>query len=109
MRPAYALLLAFNFARNVVLSGLATARLILRPAPPRSGLIRLPYGPLPEGAAAFVGGLMTLTPGTTCVDVDTARREYLLHVLDLDRADVTLRAVERDFLAPMRRLLGAAP
>jgi multisubunit Na+/H+ antiporter MnhE subunit len=40
-----------------------------------------------EAGASILGGMITLTPGTTTIDVDMERREMLLHVLDASRHD----------------------
>ncbi len=53
--------------------------------------------------------LVTLTPGTTAVAIDTQRRELLLHLLDLDQAEATIDEIRRDLAAPIARLTGAAP
>lgn len=104
------LLLILNLLKDLVSSGWTTARLILRPGkPPRSGFARLTYGDLPAPAANLLGALVTLTPGTTTLDIDLERGEMLLHLLDLEGAEATLAAIRRDFLTPIRTLLGGNP
>ncbi|HPB75383.1 MAG TPA: Na+/H+ antiporter subunit E [Chromatiaceae bacterium] len=104
------LLLILNLFRDLVSSGWTTARLILRPgAPPRSGFARLSYGDLPAPAVNLLGGLITLTPGTTTLDIDLERGEMLLHLLDQESAEATLAAIRRDFLAPICTLYGGHP
>jgi multicomponent K+:H+ antiporter subunit E/multicomponent Na+:H+ antiporter subunit E len=103
-------LLILNLFRDLISSGWATARLILRPGePPRSGFARLSYGDLPAPAANLLGALITLTPGTTTLDIDLERGEMLLHLLDLEGVEATLAAIQRDFLAPIRTLYGGTP
>jgi multisubunit Na+/H+ antiporter MnhE subunit len=97
--------LVVNFLKDVVVSGWTTALIILfRAHSLRPGFVRLNYGDLPPGAATFVGALITLTPGTTTVDIDLERGEFLLHLLDVEQADATLGSIEREFIAPMRIL-----
>lgn len=104
------LLLILNLLKDLVNSGWTTARLILRPGqPPRSGFARLTYGDLPAPAANLLGALITLTPGTTTLDIDLERGEMLLHLLDLEGAEATLASIRRDFLAPIRSLYGGTP
>ena len=104
------ILLIFNLLKDLVSSGLTTARLILRPGPPpRSGYARLSFGDLPTTAANLLGALITLTPGTTTLDIDLDRGEFLLHLLDLADAEATLAAIRRDFLTPIRTLYGGMP
>ena len=100
-------LLLLRFLREVVVSGWSTAVLILRgPSDLPAGFVRMTYGELDETGAALLGGLVTLTPGTTTVDIDPARREILLHVLDLRRAEATVEAIRRDFERPLLVLFG---
>lgn len=103
------LLLLRNFLRDVVTGGWATARLTLSARPLRPGLVRMAYDDLPEEAAVVLGVLITLTPGTTTVDIDPQRREFLLHMLDVEHADAALSAIRRDFVAPVAVLFGGRP
>lgn len=98
--------LLVRFPLEVVLSGWATAWLILRGGPARqAGLVRLPYAEgLSETGAVVLGLLITLTPGTTTVDLDPVRRELLLHILDLAQAEATLAAIRHHFEPPVRAL-----
>lgn len=99
--------LVLHFAKDLVMSGATTTALILRGSRTlRPGLVRMPYGDLPEGAALAVGALITLTPGTSTVDIDPLRREYLLHLLDLDAAEATQAAIRRDLIEPVRIIAG---
>ena len=102
--------LAFNFMKEAVVSGGITALLILRGGKVlQPGFVRMPYGDLGETAANFLGALVSLTPGTTTVDIDPERRELLLHLLDVTRAEQTLASIRRDFLLPVRALFGGKP
>lgn len=106
-RLAALALLGFNFFKDVVASGWATALVILfRHKALQPGFVRMSYGDLPESAANFLGALVTLTPGTTTIDIDVERREFLLHVLDMTRVETTLASIRRDFIAPVRTLFG---
>lgn len=107
-RPAAALVLLLRFLWQVLVSGLATARIVLRPGKlPRSGLIRISFAPMSEGAAALLGSLVTLTPGTTVIDIDMARREMLLHVLDLSASEAAVASIREDFERHVLRLFAA--
>lgn len=97
-RLAAALTLVLRFLVQVVVSGIATARLILTGnAGLRPALIRYGYAPMNERGASLLAVLVTLTPGTTVIDIDPARREMLLHVLDSAGADAALADIRRDF------------
>ena len=102
--------LVFNFMKEVVVSGGSTTLIILRGGKAlQPGFVRMSYGDLGETAADFLGALVSLTPGTTTVDIDPERRELLLHLLDMTRAEQTLAAIRRDFLLPVRTLSGGKP
>lgn len=101
--------LFFNFLKDVLVSGWTTAAIILRRGEPvRPGFVRMFYGELSDTAANLLGALITLTPGTTTVDIDLQRREFLLHLLDAERAELTLASIRRDFLLPVRILFEGA-
>ncbi len=102
--------LVFNFMKEVAVSGGITAMIILRGGKAlQPGFVRMPYGDLGGTAATFLGALVSLTPGTTTVDIDPERREMLLHLLDVTRAEQTLASIRRDFLLPVRTLSGGKP
>jgi multisubunit Na+/H+ antiporter MnhE subunit len=102
--------LVFNFMKEIVVSGAITTLIILRGGKSlQPGFVRMSYGDLGETAADFLGALVSLTPGTTTVDIDPERRELLLHLLDMTRAEQTLAAIRRDFLLPVRTLSGGKP
>jgi multisubunit Na+/H+ antiporter MnhE subunit len=97
-RASAALGLILRFLAQVVRSGIAIARLILAGGPaPWPGLVRYPYPPMSERGAALLGALITLTPGTTTIDIDPGRREMLLHLLDAAGAEQALASIRRDF------------
>ena len=102
--------LGMNFLREVIVSGWTTALIILRGGEAlQPGFVHMPYGDLSDTAANFLGALVTLTPGTTTVDIDLERGELLLHLLDAKQAEATLASIRRDFLQPLRILFGAKP
>lgn len=107
-RPVAALVLLLRFLWQVLVCAFATARIVLRPGElPRSGLIRIGFAPMSEGAAVLLGCLVTLTPGTTVIDIDMARREMLLHVLDLSASAAAVASIREDFERHVLRLFAA--
>jgi multisubunit Na+/H+ antiporter MnhE subunit len=102
--------LVVNFVKESIVSGGITTLIILRGGKAlQPGFVRMSYGDLGETAANFLGALVSLTPGTTTVDIDPERRELLLHLLDVTRAEQTLASIRRDFLLPVRALFGGKP
>lgn len=92
------LMLLLNFTKAAFISGLDTAKIILhKPADINSGLAYMHYGELNENAAALLGAMITLTPGTSLIEIDTRSRQLVLHLLDLDCEDETLALIQRDY------------
>ncbi len=100
-------LLAVRFLRDVLVSGWVTTRIILQdPARLEPGFVRMSYGDLDETGAALLAALVTLTPGTTAVDLDLARREILLHLLDVRHAASVVAGIRKGFEGPLLAALG---
>jgi multisubunit Na+/H+ antiporter MnhE subunit len=96
-RPATLVRLSLRFMVHCIMSGIATARIILRRRPPRSGLVCLRTAPMSEAGAAVLATLVTLTPGSSVIEIDPERREMILHLLDLDDVDGTVAGIRRHF------------
>ena len=96
-RPILCTRLLLHFVGHCVLAGLATARIILRRTPPPAGLVRMRFAPMSPAGAAVLGAMVTLSPGTTVIDIDLEQREMLLHLLDTQDAAASLNVVRRDF------------
>jgi len=104
-RTFTALSLILVFLTQVLISGLITAWLIIRPGPrPTPGLFRVTFAELDPTGAALLGSLITLTPGTTTIDIDIEKNELLLHLLDASEPERTARDIHRRFELPLRRL-----
>lgn len=104
-RIAIALGLALVFLGQVVSSGLLTAWFIVRPGHrPASGLIRISFSGVSPTGAAMLGSMITLTPGTTTIDIDVERGEMLLHLLDASAPDTVAHEIHQRFELPMRRI-----
>jgi multisubunit Na+/H+ antiporter MnhE subunit len=109
-RAVIAVALAATFLWQVVNAGVATAWLILRPGKrPQPALVRMRFAGLNETGAALLGCMITLTPGTTAIDIDMERGEMLLHLLDGSDPDAALASVHADFERPLRALCPAEP
>lgn len=111
-RGLAAIVLLARFLLAVVVAGGQTVWVILRASvgqPPRAAFLRMGFAPMTEQGAALLGSLVTLTPGTTTIDVDMERRELLLHVLDARDPQAQVAAIRRDFERPLVVLFGTAP
>lgn len=99
--------LVWRFASAMLVSAWTTSRTILMDSDaPDRGYARLAYGDLHEAGVMLLAALVTLTPGTSTIDIDTGRRELLLHVLDTDDIETVLEKLRRQFLLPIRSLFG---
>jgi multisubunit Na+/H+ antiporter MnhE subunit len=111
MKAVAAVTLALRFARALVVSGAQTVAVILRssrPAgpPPPAALLRVRFAPMSETGAALLGCMVSLTPGTTTIDIDMARRELLLHVLDAADPEAIVAGIREDFEPGLIELFG---
>jgi len=105
MRVLVALGLLLRFIGQVLISGFDTAWQILRPdRRPVPMYLRMTYGPMTPRGAAILGSLITLTPGTTTLDIDPERRELLLHMLDGSDPAGAVAGIRHHFEAPLLRL-----
>lgn len=97
-----------NYGKDVMVSGArATAAIMRGGKSVRPGLVHMSYGDLGDTAANLLAAFITLTPGTTTVDIDLGRGELVLHLLDSERAEATLALIEQDFVGPIRTIFGA--
>ena len=109
-RVAAAVVLAVSFVWQLVVSGLATVRIILAPcAPAQPVLMRYEFAPLSEAGAALLASLVTLTPGSTVVDIDMETRSLLVHLLDGRDQAAAAESIRRHFERHVRVLCGVKP
>ena len=106
-----AIVLALRFTRAVAMSGVDTIAVILkagRPgaAPPPAAFVRVRFAPMTPRGAALLGSMVSLTPGTTTIDIDMEHYELLLHVLDSTDTDGMVEGMRRDFEPGLRVLFG---
>lgn len=98
------------FVRELVIGGAMTAWYILRPGPrPQPALVPMTYEGLSPTGAALLACLITLTPGTSAVDVDVDRRRLLLHLLDGGDPDTAIAAIRQRFERRLRPVFPEAP
>jgi len=102
--------LLLRFLKAVVISGLQTVAVILRNSlggrKPPAGLVRMRFAPMDERGATLLGCLISLTPGTTTIDIDMERHEMLLHLLDTSQAEAAIAGIRRDFEPSIITLFG---
>lgn len=87
-----------------LLAGVDTASRILRREAGHPGLVRYEFAPMTDTGVALLGAMITLTPGSTVIDIDLGRRQMLLHLLDDRGASQALATIRSDFEAPLAAL-----
>jgi multisubunit Na+/H+ antiporter MnhE subunit len=112
LKPVAAVLLLLRFLLAVVVSGFQTVGVILRASfgsrrPPPAAFVRVRFAPMSEQGAALLGCMVTLTPGTTTIDIDMHSRELLLHVLDASDTDAVVDGIRRNFEPGLVTLFGS--
>jgi multisubunit Na+/H+ antiporter MnhE subunit len=101
------LVLLWRFASTMLISAWSTIHTILVSSDaPRRGFVHFAYDDLNDAGVVLLAAMVTLTPGTSTVDIDPERRELLLHVLDSEDIETQLSAIRHDFLLPLRSLFG---
>jgi multisubunit Na+/H+ antiporter MnhE subunit len=109
-----AVLLPLRFGRAMLGSGVQTIAAIARQGlaigtPPPASFVRIGFSPMNAPGAALLGCMISLTPGTTVIDIDMARRQMVLHMLDTGDVTAALEAIRRDFEPPLLAWFGEAP
>ncbi len=100
-----------RFLWALITSGLQTVGTIVRqswggasPAP--STFLRIDFAPLDERGAVLLGCMISLTPGTTVIDIDMAKRQMVLHLLDGEQTTPTMRTIRQHFEPPLQAWFG---
>lgn len=96
--------LLFCFALQCLLSGLTTARTILHGRQPPAGFARIAFAPMNEAGAAVLGAMVSLTPGTTVIDIDMQHRICLLHLLDTRQEQASINFIRTRLEPDIARL-----
>lgn len=105
------IVLLLRFLRAVVVSGWQTVLVIISSSvgpggPPPAAFVRVRFAPMSPAGAALLGCMVSLTPGTTTIDIDMDRRELLLHVLDASDTDALVAGIRRDFEPGLTAIFG---
>lgn len=70
----------------------------------RPGIVRVPIGPRSDRGVAISALATTLSPGSVLVDVDWARRDLLVHVIDASDPDAVRRRHQHFYERYQRRV-----
>lgn len=94
-----------DFLWQVVTAGITTAWWIVRPGHRLNpAVVQLPYSGISDTGAVVYACLLSLTPGTTTLDLDLGAHMLRLHILDGEHAAQTVAAVRRRFERRLRQV-----
>ncbi|MEK1933474.1 MAG: Na+/H+ antiporter subunit E [Pararhizobium sp.] len=106
-RPVKVLLLAGLFFKELTLSAIKVALMVLRPNMRlRPGIFAFPLTITRDFEITLLANLITLTPGTLSVDVSDDRKTLYVHALDCHDPAAERRAISTGF---ERRIREAFP
>ena len=101
--------LAVEFIREMVVANVHLARDILRPVPPfRPGFIRFDIADLEPIQTVLLANLVSLTPGTVTVDIDSRGDTIYVHTLYAQDQAAVRRGIRR-FANLIHRASGSDP
>jgi multisubunit Na+/H+ antiporter MnhE subunit len=108
-----AVVLPSRFGLAIVTSGMQTIVAIVRQGldmgtPPMPTFVRIGFAPMSARGAALLGCMISLTPGTTVIDIDMQRRQMVLHMLDPSQAATAVAAIRHQFEPPLLAWFGEA-
>lgn len=87
--------LALLFLKELMLSALRVAALVLRPRLDlRPALVAFPLTVTSDVEITLLANLITLTPGTLSVDVSADRKRLLIHAIDVADREALIRSIQ---------------
>jgi multicomponent Na+:H+ antiporter subunit E len=91
------------FLKALLLSQIRVSAIVLFPKthPIHPGFVEFPIGDLGDAEIILLSHSISLTPGTTTVEVDKDRRILLVHALEAGNPEETVRDIEDNLLKPM--------
>lgn len=91
------------FLKALILSQVRVAKLILLPArhPVHPGFLTFPLHDLSELEIIILSHSISLTPGTTSVEVDLEKQELLIHALEAGDPGATAEDIRENLLKPL--------
>ena len=101
-RPLVALRLGLVVLRDIVLSNIEVARLILgREQRIHPGFIWIPLDLRSPHGITALASIITMTPGTLSCDLSADRRYLLVHCLNLGDAEATIGQIKASYERPL--------
>ena len=110
IRWGAALRLMLVVLKDIVLSNITVARLVLGPTQAMSpAWMAVPLATDHPMVNALFASIITTTPGTVSCVVSETRREILVHALNCDDAQAMLDDMKNRYEAPLMKVFGLSP
>ena len=86
------------FIKELILSALSVAWLVIQPRPRlRPGIIAYPLTLTTDAGITLLANMITLTPGTLSIDVSDDRRTLYIHAIDVTDREALIGPVAAGF------------
>lgn len=106
-RPLMAVRLAIVVFYDIVKANLEVARLVLGPIERiRPSFVEIPLDTGHPFVATIFGSIVSLTPGTVSIEIDSAKRILLVHALDVADEATLIATAKARYEAPLMEIFG---
>lgn len=90
--------LALFFLKELILSALKVAWLVVQPQPRlRPGIIAYPLTVTTDAQITLLANMITLTPGTLSIDVSEDRKTLFIHAIDIESREALIASIAAGF------------
>ncbi len=104
-RPLVALRLFALVCGDIVAANWQVARQVLGPIGTlRPGFLTIPLDVRHPFVATLLGSIVSLTPGTVSIDIDTVRWTLHVHALDIDDESAMIARIKQRYEAALREV-----
>jgi multicomponent K+:H+ antiporter subunit E len=106
-RPVAGLLLFIRVMGDIILANIEVARQVLGPIGKlKPAFIEVPLAVEDTLVATMLGSIVSLTPGTVSIEIDTERRVLLVHALHVEDREATIQNIKSRYEAPLKEIFG---
>lgn len=104
-RPFAAVLFFLKVVYDILVANWQVARIVLGPLRNvKPDFVTVPIDLDDAFVATLLGSVISLTPGTVSIDIDMARRELLVHALDVTDKLQFVRDIKTRYEAPLKEI-----
>lgn len=107
VRPWRAVRLLGVLLADIVVANLTVARRVVGPLDRlHPAFVEVPLSIEDDFVAVILGAIVSLTPGTVSVDIDSKRKVLLVHALDVTEADALSTRIKARYEAALKEIFG---